>query len=152
MSARRGVRWFWAGFALGGWGYLLLACGPWLGRTIGPGLPTTTLIDAIHDDWQPRWKVTTVSWVGERQSTKGSASGRRGAGSFPALPSNAEARRAYLASLRPMTFTHYALKPELVRRLGHSLICLFAGLLGGLAAIGLGQARDRGSPRENAVT
>jgi hypothetical protein len=39
---------WWRGFALFGWGYVVLALGPWASEWIAPGLPTTIALDGLY--------------------------------------------------------------------------------------------------------
>jgi hypothetical protein len=55
----------------------------------------------------------------------------------------AEARRTSAAGHR-ILLTHYAPRPKIDRQVGHCLISLATGLLGGLAAVGLGAGGGRG--------
>jgi intracellular septation protein A len=41
---RRHKRAFWAAFAIFGWGYVVLSCGPWTSTTIKPRLLTDNLL------------------------------------------------------------------------------------------------------------
>ena len=142
VTTRTAARSFWRGFALSGWIYLLLCFGPWLGPTIGPGLPTTTtLIDALHEGLQPCWRVTTVAWIGQT-TLKGPIGGRVPGGSFPLRTMPASPHRSPAVGLHGMNMVHFAPRPEMDRRVGHCLICLAVGLLGGLAATQLGRARS----------
>jgi hypothetical protein len=46
---RRGLdRSFWAGFALCGWFYFILSCGPWFNDVVSPLLFTTACLDLIY--------------------------------------------------------------------------------------------------------
>ncbi|HWE36388.1 MAG TPA: hypothetical protein VG406_07420, partial [Isosphaeraceae bacterium] len=44
---------WWRGFALFGWGYLVLAMGPWASEAIAPHLPTTMGLDALYARMHP---------------------------------------------------------------------------------------------------
>jgi hypothetical protein len=50
---REASRAFWEGFALFGWGYLVLTFGPWFGEQVGPRLPTTQLLGYLHGKLSP---------------------------------------------------------------------------------------------------
>ncbi len=51
---RRGPRRaFWVGFALIGWGYLLLGFGPWCAEQVRPHLITTWLVDRLYPSIAP---------------------------------------------------------------------------------------------------
>src|SRR5580704_16254064 len=45
---RKRDRAFWCGFLLFGWGYMILAFGPWFQTEIRPHLITTPLLDFLH--------------------------------------------------------------------------------------------------------
>jgi hypothetical protein len=45
---------WWRGFALFGWGYLVLAMGPWSSEAIAPHLPTTMGLDALYARLHPK--------------------------------------------------------------------------------------------------
>jgi hypothetical protein len=47
------LRSWWRGFALFGWGYLVLAMGPWASEAIAPHLPTTAGLDALYARMHP---------------------------------------------------------------------------------------------------
>jgi hypothetical protein len=44
---------WWRGFALFGWGYVLLVMGPWASEAIAPNLPTTAGLDALSARMHP---------------------------------------------------------------------------------------------------
>jgi hypothetical protein len=44
---------WWRGFALFGWGYVVLALGPWASEAIAPKLPTTAGLDALYARMHP---------------------------------------------------------------------------------------------------
>jgi hypothetical protein len=48
---------WWRGFALFGWGYLVLAMGPWAAEAIAPHLPTTMGLDALYARMHPAGDV-----------------------------------------------------------------------------------------------
>src|SRR4051794_39854476 len=49
VAYRRGAaRAGWFGFALFGWGYLVLASGPWWAEQVQPALPTTQALAYLH--------------------------------------------------------------------------------------------------------
>jgi hypothetical protein len=48
---------WWRGFALFGWGYLVLAMGPWASEAIAPHLPTTMGLDALYARMHPEGTV-----------------------------------------------------------------------------------------------
>ena len=45
---REAKRAFWEGFAIFGWGYLVLALSPWFVDQVQPNLPTTWLVDNLY--------------------------------------------------------------------------------------------------------
>jgi hypothetical protein len=44
---------WWRGFALFGWGYAVLALGPWASDAIAPNLPTTMGLDKLYERMHP---------------------------------------------------------------------------------------------------
>jgi hypothetical protein len=53
LQRREGKRAFWQGFAIFGWGYLILTQAPWFSEFIAPRLPTTQLLSYIHAKANP---------------------------------------------------------------------------------------------------
>jgi hypothetical protein len=53
LHRRDGKRAFWQGFALFGWGYLVLAQAPWFAEQVTPKLPTTQLLGYAHGKLNP---------------------------------------------------------------------------------------------------
>jgi hypothetical protein len=45
---REARRAFWEGFAIFGWGYLILAFGPWFAEQVTPRLPTAQILTYLH--------------------------------------------------------------------------------------------------------
>src|SRR4051794_17441258 len=50
---REGKRAFWLGFAIFGWGYLVLTQAPWFAEQVGPRLPTMHLLSYAHAKISP---------------------------------------------------------------------------------------------------
>lgn len=59
QAARRA---FWLGFALFGWGYLTLVSGPWFSEQLGPRLPTSILLEYIHQSVVGGQSQTNATW------------------------------------------------------------------------------------------
>src|SRR5690349_20814242 len=53
LNRREGQRAFWQGFAIFGWGYLILTLGPWFKDFVGPGLATHQALDALYRKIHP---------------------------------------------------------------------------------------------------
>lgn len=101
------ARWqvFWVGFGLFGWAYLSIS----LGTSAAEYLPTTALIDGLHDQWYGTRDAFSDQWVGNPSVPAFYAE------DFEASPAGAAHRHSFMTA-------------------GHSLICLFFSLLGGIGA------------------
>ena len=53
LHRREGKRAFWQGFALFGWGYVVLTMAPWFADRVGPKLPTSQLLGYAHARLNP---------------------------------------------------------------------------------------------------
>jgi hypothetical protein len=60
---REASRAFWEGFALFGWGYLVLTLGPWFAEQVGPKLPTAQLLGYLHGKLNPAATTSQVQAV-----------------------------------------------------------------------------------------
>lgn len=117
----RGNRPFWTGFALFGWGYLVLAIGPWFTSEIQPQLVSSTVLNLLY----VRLHSTSAekAYVVKRQVASSPAPT-----TFP------------WASTGGSSVTYTTVRPpgRSVRtsflRIGHSLFALLAALLGGVIA------------------
>jgi hypothetical protein len=121
---------WWRGFALFGWGYVLLAMGPWASEAISPHLPTTMGLDALYAKMHPAPDAGSIysivglgsgDWVTHLDSSGTTVI------SLGTLPRNVTPR-AWLGNSTPESF----------RRVGH---CLWALLVAGVGGI-IGRAFD----------
>src|SRR5262249_876529 len=61
LQRRARARAFWQGFALFGWGYLVVAFGPWFADSVAPKLPTSHLIGYAHSKVvRDEWRLATI--------------------------------------------------------------------------------------------
>ena len=116
---------FWAGCALACWSYLALA------STRGPGLPTTALLDALRPWTEPQFGILKCPDDDTVVPGPGALS--------------------YVVSgHHPWTTAPWGPPPgqERFRRVGHGLIALLVGVLGGLVAGRLGASRRNSAHRK----
>lgn len=137
LTLRGDRRAFWQGFALFGWGYLVLTMGPWFAGEIQPRLPTTHFLGyafgRLHAE---RWtldKSAVLTW-------------KRGMGAtaFPAQSGNVDSVGTSTATILVTDFDASAGKGfafiavggnlDQFVRVGHCLFALSVGLVGGLIA------------------
>jgi hypothetical protein len=163
---RRGrARSFARGFALCGWTYLALSCGPWLEHEVGPKLVTTAILEVVYPKVAqpvagPTWGASTTSTVGftfpnvpgmGMGSMGGAGMGFMGGGAGNSwtqpqpgrwtlwnTPDQTLRTWTNVGGVSPDT-------PETYRRIGHSAFSLVFAFLGGMAALWL---RDRGERRD----
>jgi hypothetical protein len=109
---------FWAALAAFGWGYLLLAFGPWCETSVRPRLLTTNLLDALLPVLHPAPDMTVRLW----DATTGRP-----------VNSVAFSPHGKVLSWRAMTAGTPAAARERFQDVGHSLTALLVGVLGGLA-------------------
>ncbi len=112
------------GFAVAGWGYLVLSLGPWFEDVTGPYLFTTPLIDLAYakSDRRPN-RVLTINGEGNPQSVYVAAE------SFWS--------DTQVDHVNSPGHNHYGFIPSTpypLYRICHSLLALAAGLAGGLVA------------------
>jgi hypothetical protein len=136
----------WNGFLIFGTGYLAICVGPWCDEHIMPNLVTTPFIDEQYSKMQYAPALT-----GERVWTS-DGTGREYAGgrvfgdvdaettSFDVAHDRGTTSRYYSAQLRPIS-------PDSYRRLCHSAVSLWVGLLGALLARYFVGGRRDGSTR-----
>jgi hypothetical protein len=175
---------FWAGFAVCGWVYFAAALGPWLGETVGPRLVTTALIDILYPMVSPPPPTTararphgsTVALTLDEQmklrerlddmrrlvrspSDPAYLALKRRVDQFSSAPSDpradwTEPDRGTGVGVR---IGQVALvSPEPFRRIGHSLLTLLIGILGGVFArfryAALARAEERTGEPAGATT
>jgi hypothetical protein len=63
VYGRGAQRAWWFGFALFGWGYLVLAFAPWFDLNVEPGLATAQLLEAIHARVSPTDTLQAASRI-----------------------------------------------------------------------------------------
>jgi hypothetical protein len=146
VIVRGGERYWWAGFAFFGGGYLAVAVGPWLGDTFEPQLGTTQILHHAHDRMMksaaPTLDNAELAELRQRRlelrSTFMQVRSRKE--SDPALiltkRSLAKVDQQLAAADTVPPFDHF-------RRVGHSLFTLLAGLLGGTIAVWFYMRRER---------
>jgi hypothetical protein len=136
-------KYWWAGFAFFGGGYLTLAFGPWLSDTFQPQLGTTHLLEQVRGRMHPSVSLQgdLATLEGERDNaTAQLARIKRRPANDPArvvTEKNLAALNKQIATIKPAP-TH-----DQFQRVGHSLFALLAGLLGGTLAVWLCVRRNR---------
>jgi hypothetical protein len=139
-------KYWWAGFAFFGGGYLTLAFGPWLSDTFQPQLGTTHLLVQIHARMHPavlpiQGDLAALAAQREVAIERVARITRR------ARQANDPARVAIekeLAALDKQIATIKAAPThDQFQRVGHSLFALLAGLLGGTLAVWCYVRRNR---------
>jgi hypothetical protein len=127
---------WWRGFALFGWGYLVLAMGPWVAEAIAPKLPTTTGLDALyarmHPDAEDRMNLDVKNKRLYRRTIALAA--------LSDPTSVVAGRRARWSSL---ILAPSPLSPESFRRVGHCLWALLVACLGGVVGRALHSSGER---------
>jgi hypothetical protein len=124
---RRGRgRAFCLGFAVAGWGYLILSLGPWFEETTGPYLVTTPLIDLAYakSDTRPN----RVLWINR-------GSDREGGSQVVNVAAEPFWNDTQLDQVNHLGGNRYGFVPSApypLYRIGHTLFALLAGLAGGL--------------------
>lgn len=115
---RRGARRaFWVGFALFGWGYLILACGPWFGQEVRPNLATSLVFDMVYARMHAvSTGEASVDYDGDGRADLVLAQGPL---TMPGM-TIAYTSIPWLPGARPFA------------RIGHCLFALLAGGLGGM--------------------
>ena len=143
---RGGERYWWAGFAFFGGGYLAVAVGPWLSDTFQPQLGTTQVLRHAHDRMMafasPTLDDAELADLRKRRLELRSVflqvRGRK-----ESDPSLIATKRA-LAKVDQQLAAADAVPPfDQFRRVGHSLFTLLAGLLGGTVAVWFYMRRER---------
>ena len=143
---RGGERYWWAGFAFFGGGYLALTVGPWLSDTLQPQLGTTEVLRHAHHRMMasasPTLDDAEVAELRTRRlelrSVFMQVRGRK-----ESDPSLLVTKRE-LAKVNQQLAAADAVPPfDQFQRVGHSLFTLLAGLLGGTVAVWFYMRRER---------
>jgi hypothetical protein len=134
------ARAFWTGMAVCGWGYLLIVLAPWFESSVGQHLPTSYLLNYVHDHLQTQ--VTLTPWRPGGGMVRGpgpSVAGRVGIVS-PAR-TDRQLRKAIAASRGLAKSARFVPSvattgPDhsIVLRTGHALFALLFGFIGGVTA------------------
>jgi hypothetical protein len=132
------LRSWWRGFALFGWGYIVLAMGPWASDAVAPHLPTTMGLDALyakmHLEGTPQQANLAVgSWM----TSTATALPPGGSSTIPVLSSGTTATfnpTTGVATPTPIRvwFVAASATPEFFRRVGHCLWALLVACAGGV--------------------
>jgi hypothetical protein len=143
---RGGERYWWAGFAFFGGGYLAVAVGPWLSDTFQPQLGTTQVLRHAHDRMMasacPTLDDAVLAELRKQRLELRSVFMRVRARK-ESDPTLIATKRA-LAKVDQQLAAADAVPPfEQFRRVGHSLFTLLAGLLGGTVAVWFYMRRER---------
>jgi hypothetical protein len=123
---------FWMGFALFGWGYLILVMGPWFSEYLGPKLPTSLLLEFIHQkvvDPSTTTGATLLSTVAI--SPNGTWQPSRSSGEIVYQLSNVNTPPSKGDRYLRMLFSG-ASRYEPFVRTGQSVFALLVALLGGV--------------------
>jgi hypothetical protein len=152
LHRREGKRAFWQGFALFGWGYLVLSQAPWFAEQVGPKLPSTALLGYAHGRLNPATGNVTGQFQDVFFSLGTSIDATSaGAATNPSVavqpqppPQGAVAVDFDFAfpttpapSPKPQLFTFFLAgtgNRDQFFRVGHCLFTLLAALLGGMIA------------------
>lgn len=127
IHKRSASRAFWLGFALFGWGYLLLVMSPWFSDHLGAKLPTSLLLEQIHQNVGGGQSQANSTWL-VATSTNGTWQPSASTGqlvvhadtSAPPPQGNRYLRMFFIGASHHDPFL----------RTGHSIFALFAALLG----------------------
>jgi hypothetical protein len=117
---------WWRGFALFGWGYVMLAFGPWASEAIAPHLPTTMWLDASYAKLHPGDSEAGQArrlWEDALRNYIVAVNTPSGANSAVAFSPDGK----LVVSAAPP-----GPAPEPFLRVGHSLWALLAACVGGL--------------------
>lgn len=144
---RDGKQAFWFGFALFGWGYLVLSQAPWFADQVGPRLPTTQLLNYAHARVNPESPQSAANLlsrslavdlgIGMVVQPNPNATPTVSLGGVPAQPN----QTSFIPAVTPQKPLELSLQLvaigsnlEQFTRIGHCLFALMAALIGGLAA------------------
>jgi hypothetical protein len=127
------VRSAWSGFAVCGWGYLLLALFPWFEANVGPQLITTPLIESAYEWINPPLPGNPLLYGGS--NGVGLLDPRFGAGwNMPQL--------ANFVDEKPERSNFVPAASYSFLRIAHSLLGIASGMAGGLLALGMARRPD----------
>ena len=137
---RGGRRAFWFGFAVFGWGYLVLAQAPWFAEQVGPRLPTTQLLSYAHakinPEPPPQSEVAQLfAWIAANNNPPGGSP--PGALQWRArrLAAAGDVAIAQTTAMgRTFRFISVGSNLEQFQRVGQCLFALLAAVAGGLIA------------------
>lgn len=142
-SAVLGVRYrrearqaFWFGFALFGWGYLVLAEAPWFAEHVRPGLPTTALLSYLHAKISPH-QVDSTNYVVGLSSLALADSPPLGSFKVATKPgTSVNGSSSVVSSGLSFAFSVglFRSNVEQFTHIGHCLLALLAAVAGGLVA------------------
>jgi hypothetical protein len=154
---RGNERYWWAGFAFFGGGYLALAVGPWLSDTFQPQLGTTHLLDHVRQlmlaSDPPPMSDVQVRYLSQRAHELEAKLAQvkrvtRHPDSDPVAAAAKKELQAIQGRLVANKTASSAPLPEHYQRAGHALFALLAGLVGGTAAAWLYVRRERQAVRQ----
>ena len=143
---RGGERYWWAGFAFFGGGYLAVSVGPWLSDTFEPRLGTTHVLRHAHDRMMafasPTLDDAELADLRTRRLELRSV--------FMRVRGRRESDPSLIATKRELAKVNQQLAAadavpllDQFQRVGHSLFTLLAGLLGGTVAVWFYMRRER---------
>jgi hypothetical protein len=139
-------RYWWAGFAFFGGGYLALTVGPWPSNTIRPQLGTTHILKEAHSRITRGAPQNAPDLPGLRAEREMLAVKLREA-AFSARTGNDAAVKATKREIAKLNQRIDAINEATVydqfERVGHSLFALLAGLVGGMVATWFYTRRER---------
>lgn len=147
---QRASRAFWGGFALLGWGYLLLVFGPWFKDNVSHQLLTTKLLDYLH----PKLQRSANAPVTYSAFTPTMTTVPRTGWSQSGATWSANTGAAVVGG-NTTTFTVRAIAtpvPQHFMQVGHSLWALLLASAGGLLARYFYDKRARPKQEEGAGT
>jgi hypothetical protein len=139
LHRRGSARAFWQGFALFGWGYGVLAFGPWFVDQVQPKLPTTQLLGYLYGKLHPTPAsgVQLAGTWGQAVTVNGNVFLTDTALTSAPQPTTASAR------WRVFALGGVVADPEPFQRVGQCLFALLAALVGGLASRTLERSQRR---------
>jgi hypothetical protein len=144
-------RYWWAGFAFFGGGYLALAIGPWLSDTMQPRLGTTHLLGQLHGRMHPS-RVDANRELANLQIARETLAFRleqiRAVARTPLDPACVDAQEKLAAVDQAMVAIKSMVTRDQFERVGHSLFALLAGLVGGMVATWFYARREQGDTLE----
>jgi len=139
-------RYWWAGFAFFGGGYLALAVGPWLSDTFQPQLGTTHLLGHIHGRMYPSMvqkKKDPWDLQLEREILVAELAQVRRLARNTNDPALLAMQKALTALDQQIAAQKITPTRDQFQRVGHSLFALLAGLVGGMVATWFYVRRER---------